>query len=471
MSIGHASSPGGLRAGAAPAAGSANDPYVARDLAHVWHPCTQMKDHEELLPLIPIRRGAGAWLEDFAGKRYLDAVSSWWVNLFGHANARINAAVRAQLESLEQVILAGFTHEPVIALSEALTAVAPRGLTRCFYADNGSSAVEVAVKMSFHYWRNLGRTDKRRFITLSNSYHGETLGALAVGNVELYKEIYRPLLMDVITVPSPDCYGRAPGESWEAHSRAMFAHMEAALARHAPEAAAVIVEPLVQCAGGMRMYDPVYLTLLREACDRHSVHLIADEIAVGFGRTGTLFACEQAGIRPDFLCLSKGLTGGYLPLSTVLTTDEVYAAFYDEYVKLNAFLHSHSFTGNPLACAAARATLDIFREDRTLEANRRLAAHLGARARALEDLPHVAEVRQRGMIVAAEMVCDKASRAPYPFTERRGLAVYRHALARGVLLRPVGNVVYFMPPYVVTPEEIDLMVDVAREGIRIATCD
>jgi len=449
---------------------SPNSAYVVRDLAHVWHPCTQMKDHEQL-PLIPIRCGRGAWLEDYSGQRYLDAISSWWVNLFGHANERINAAVRAQLEELEQVILAGFTHEPVIALSEALSAIAPAGLTRCFYADNGSSAVEVAVKMSFHYWRNVGRTAKRRFITLSNSYHGETLGALAVGNVDLYKEIYRPLLMEVITVPSPDCFARGPGESWAEHSRRKFAHMEAALAQHAHEACAVIVEPLVQCAGGMRMYDPVYLTLLREACDRHQVHLIADEIAVGFGRTGTMFACEQAGIRPDFMCLSKGLTGGYLPLSTVMTTEAVYAAFYDEYVKLKAFLHSHSFTGNPLACAAALASLAIFRDDQVLERNRALAARMGERARALGDHPHVAEVRQRGMIVAIELAANKARREPYPWAERRGLTIYRHALTRGVLLRPIDNVVYFMPPYVITPEEIDLMVEVAREGIERATCD
>ncbi len=449
---------------------TANSGHIARDLAHVWHPCTQMKDHEALPP-IPIRRGSGAWLEDYDGRRYLDAISSWWVNLFGHANPRINAAVRTQLESLEHVILAGFTHEPVIALSEALAALAPQGLTRCFYADNGSSAVEVAVKMSFHYWRNTGHGAKRRFITLANSYHGETLGALAVGNVELYKEIYRPLLMEVITAPSPDCYQRSPGESWPEHSRRQFAHMEALLAEHAHETCAVIVEPLVQCAGGMRMYDPVYLALLRGACDRHKVHLIADEIAVGFGRTGTLFACEQAGISPDFMCLSKGLTGGYLPLSTVMTTEAVYAAFYDEYAKLKAFLHSHSFTGNPLACAAALATLRIFRDERTLERNRALAAHLGARARALAEQPHVAEVRQRGMIVAIELAADKAARTPYPWQERRGLTVYRHALSRGVLLRPIGNVVYFMPPYVVTPGEIDLMVEVAREGIERATCD
>ena len=311
-----------------------NASYVARDLAHVWHPCTQMKDHEQLLPLIPIRRGQGVWLEDFEGNRYLDAISSWWVNLFGHSNPRINAALRDQLDNLEQVILAGFTHTPVIELSEALVAIAPQGLARCFYADNGSSAIEVAVKMSFHYWRNMGRPAKRRFVTLSNSYHGETLGALAVGNVELYKEIYQPLLMDVITVPSPDCYEREPGENWADHSRRKFAHMEATLARHAHEVAAVIVEPLVQCAGSMRMYDPVYLEMLRDACNRYEVHLIADEIAVGFGRTGTMFACEQAGIRPDFMCLSKGLTAGYLPLSAVMTTEPVYAAFYDEYTKI-----------------------------------------------------------------------------------------------------------------------------------------
>lgn len=447
-----------------------NSAYAARDLAHVWHPCTQMKDHEQLPP-VPIRRGMGVWLEDFEGRRYLDAISSWWVNLFGHANPRISAAVAEQAARLEHVLLAGFTHAPVIELSEELVALAPPGLARCFYADNGSSAVEVALKMSFHYWRNVGRSDKRRFVTLSNSYHGETLGALAVGDVELYRSVYAPLLMDVITVPSPDCFGREPGESWAEHSRRKFALMEEALQRHAGEIAAVIVEPLVQCAGSMRMYDPVYLELLREACDRHEVHLIADEIAVGFGRTGRMFACEKAGIRPDFLCLSKGLTGGYLPLSVVMASEPVYAAFYDEYVKLNAFLHSHSYTGNPLACAAARASLGIFHSDDVLAKNVALATHMGAAALELQDHPHVAEVRQHGMIVAVEMVRDRASRTPYDWRERRGLRVYRHALARGVLLRPIGNVVYFMPPYVISPDEIAFMGQVAREGIELATCD
>jgi adenosylmethionine-8-amino-7-oxononanoate aminotransferase len=443
--------------------------HAARDLRVLWHPCTQMKDHETQ-PLIAIRRGQGAWLEDFAGKRYLDAVSSWWVNLFGHANPRINAVVRDQLEQLEHVIFAGFTHEPAVRLAEQLVVMTPAGLNRVFYADNGSAAVEVALKMSFHYWRNRGRPRKTRFITLANSYHGETLGALAVGNVELYKSLYKPLLMDVLTAPSPDCYLREAGESWEAHSQRQFEHMERLLQEHADEVAAVIVEPLVQCAGGMRMYHPVYLTRLREACNRHGVHLIADEIAVGFGRTGTLFACEQAGISPDFMCVSKGLTGGYLPLSAVLTTDDVYAAFYDDYANLTAFLHSHSYTGNPLACSAALATLDIFATDNVIEANRAKSAYLGGRALELRGHPHVSDVRQCGMIVAIEFVKDKETREAYPWAERRGQRVYRYALDQGVLLRPIGNVVYFMPPYVVDEAEMDLMVRVAAEGIERATC-
>jgi adenosylmethionine-8-amino-7-oxononanoate aminotransferase len=444
-----------------------NSDWVARDLAHVWHPCTQMKDHETV-PLIPLRSGSGVWLEDQQGKRYLDGISSWWVNLFGHANARIGAAVAEQLGRLEHAIFAGFTHEPAVLLAEELVRIAPRGLNRCFFADNGSAAVEVAVKMSFHHWHNRGELRKTRFITLSNSYHGETLGALAVGNVALYKSIYGPLLMDVITVPSPDAFLREPGTTPAEHARRMFEPMERALRENRAEVAAVIVEPLVQCAGGMRMYDPEYLKLLRRACDDFGVQLIADEIAVGFGRTGTLFACEQAGITPDYLCLSKGLTGGYLPLSVVMTTDEVYDSFYDEYVKLNAFLHSHSYTGNPLACAAANATLAIFREEPVLERNRQLAQHMRASVAALEAHPHVAEIRQCGMILAIELLKDVAARVPWPFEERRGLRIYRHALERGALIRPLGTTVYFMPPYVISPDEIDLLARIATEGIELA---
>ena len=441
-----------------------NAELVARDLAVLWHPCTQMKDHE-WLPMVPIRRGEGVWLEDFDGNRYLDAISSWWVNLFGHCNPRINAALRGQLDTLEHAILAGFTHEAVVELSERLVQITPAGLDKCFYADNGSSAVEVALKMSFHYWRNRGQGNKTRFITLENSYHGETLGALAVGSVELYRDTYGPLLMDTLRVPSPDCFHREPGESCADYSERMFEPMRQALERHAGETCAVIVEPLVQCAGAMRMYDPIYLKRLREACDHYQVHLIADEIAVGFGRTGTLFACEQAGISPDFLCLSKGLTGGYLPLSVVLTGQRVYDAFYDDYEKLTAFLHSHSYTGNALGCRAALATLDIFRDDDVLAANRERAALMAELTEPFRDHPHVGEVRQRGMILAIELVQDKASRSPYPWQQRRGLHVYRHGLANGVLLRPLGNVVYFMPPYVIDDAQIRHMVDVAWQGI------
>ena len=446
---------------------SRNAAIAARDLAVVWHPCTQMKDHERLPP-IPIARGSGVWLHDFDGRRYLDGISSWWVNLFGHANPRINAAVREQLDRLEHVMLAGFTHEPVLELSERLIRLLPVGLTRCFYADSGSAAVEIAVKMSFHYWQNRGRPRKRRFITLSNSYHGETLGALAVGDVELYKKVYQPLLMDVITVPSPDCHLRERGCDWESHSRRMFAAMEQALAEHADEVAAVIIEPLVQCAGSMRMYHPVYLSLLREACDRHGVLLIADEIAVGFGRSGTMFACEQAGIRPDFICLSKGLTGGYLPLSVVVTSEDVYQAFYDDYLRLNAFLHSHSYTGNPLACAAALATLAIFAEDDVIARNRGLAFRMKEATAGLADHPQVAEVRQTGMILAIETVKDKTSGERFDWRERRGLKAYEYALSQGALLRPIGNVIYLMPPYVITPAQIDWLADVARGAVEAA---
>lgn len=447
-----------------------NSDWSARDLAVLWHPCTQMKDHETLPP-IPIRRGQGVWLEDYDGKRYLDAISSWWVNLFGHSHPYINAALKEQLDTLEHVILAGFSHEPAIQLAERLLRLAPPGLARCFYADNGSSAVEVALKMSFHYWRNAGKSSKTRFVTLSNGYHGETLGALAMGDVALYKETYAPLLLTPYTVPSPDAYDRTPGQTWAERAREQFAAMEQTLVDHADEICAVIIEPLVQCAGGMRMYDPVYLSLLREACDRYGVHLIADEIAVGFGRTGTLFACEQGGIRPDFMCLSKGLTGGYLPLSCVLTTEDVYAAFYAEYTELRAFLHSHSYTGNALACRAALATLDLFERENTLARNRELAQIMGAAAAPFAEHPQVAEVRQTGMILAIELVQDKATRTPYPWQERRGLRAYRHALERGVLLRPLGNVLYFMPPYVIAPEEIQLLAEVAGEAIAIATRD
>ncbi|MCQ4165198.1 adenosylmethionine--8-amino-7-oxononanoate transaminase [Tahibacter harae] len=445
-----------------------NAALAARDLAVLWHPCTQMHDHETL-PLLPIVRAEGVWLYDADGRRYLDAVSSWWTNIFGHRHPRLVAALKEQLDTLDHVMLAGFTHEPALELAEELLRIAPPGLARVFYADNGSAAVEVALKMSFHYWRNQGRGAKQRFIALSGSYHGETLGALSVTDVALYRDTYAPLLLQPVFTPSPDAYAAEPGESAADVAARRLGELRQLLQQHAAQTCAVIVEPLVQCAAGMRMYHPDYLSGLRALCDEFEVHLIADEIAVGFGRTGTLFACEQGGITPDFLCLSKGLTGGMLPLSAVLTTQDVYAAFYAEYRSGKAFLHSHSYTGNALACRAALATLGVFRDEPILQRNRELAAHLARTLEPLRAHPQIADVRQCGLIAAVELVRDRRTREPYPAEERRGLRVYRHGLEHGMLLRPLGNVVYFMPPYVITPEQIDAMVAVAAAGIDRAT--
>ena len=420
-----------------------------RDLRHIWHPCTQMKDHE-FLPLIPIRKGQGIYLEDFDGNRYIDAVSSWWVNLFGHAEPRISAAVARQAETLEHVILAGFTHEPIVRLSERLVALSPEGLTRCFYADNGSSAIEVALKMAYHYYKNIGK-ERPLFISLSNSYHGETIGALSVGDVALYKETYGPLLLQSVQTP-------VPVDQSEAAAQDAAASLENLLIERADSVAALIVEPLIQGAGNMHMYHPRYLKEARKLCDKYDILLIADEIMTGFGRTGSLFACEQAGISPDMMTLSKGLTGGYLPLSVTMTTEKIYRAFYCDYNLYKAFLHSHSYTGNALACAAANATLDIFESDAVLQANEKLQTLMENELARFMGLPNVKEVRRTGMVAAVEL-------QGYTPQQRIGLKVYEYALSKGVLLRPLGPVVYFMPPYIIEEDELKYVMQTAYEAI------
>ncbi|MDS4025720.1 MAG: adenosylmethionine--8-amino-7-oxononanoate transaminase [Candidatus Contendobacter sp.] len=436
-----------------------NRDWLDRSLKAVWHPCTQMKLHATgVLPLVPVARGQGAWLYDFEGRRYLDAISSWWVNLFGHANPRINAAVKDQLDRLEQVILAGFTHAPVVELSERLAALTGHTLGHCFYASDGSSAVEIALKMSFHYWRNHGQPDKNRFLCLAGGYHGETLGTLSVSDVALYKEVYAPLLRQAITVPSPDARQAEAGETTAEVARRAATALETTLAARHDSIAALIVEPLVQGATGMAMYDPEYLRLARALCDRYEIHLIADEIMVGFGRTGTLFAHEQAGIRPDFLCLSKGLTGGYLPLSTVMTTDDVFATFYDDAVT-RGFLHSHSYTGNPLACRAALATLDLFAEDDVLARNRRFAERFATLLAPLANHPRARHFRHRGMIWAVDIATDDPDFRP---------RFYREALQREILLRPLGTTIYFMPPYILDDDEAALLAERAVAALDAA---
>jgi len=434
-----------------------NGDWVQRSLKSVWHPCTQMQ-HHETVPLIPVSHGRGAWLVDVEGKRYLDAISSWWVNLFGHANPRINAALKDQLDRLEHAMLAGFTHEPVIALSEQLSARTGHVLGHCFYASDGASAVEIALKMSFHAWRNNGNSNKREFVCLKGSYHGETVGALAVTDVPLFRDAYGPMLRQAHVVDAPDARAAQEGESAADVARRAAQKLEALFAERADHIAAVIVEPLVQCAAGMAMCDPVYLTEVRALCDRYSVHMIADEIAVGCGRTGTFFACEQAeyqggsgSVWPDFLCLSKGISGGYLPLSLVMTREAIYQAFYDADVT-RGFLHSHSYTGNPLACRAALATLAIFDEDDVIKRNRQRAERLTQALAPLAAHPRVRHFRRRGMIWAFDAAIDDPAEAA-TFARR----FFTQALSHELLLRPIGRTVYLMPPYVLNDEEANLL--------------
>ena len=434
-----------------------NQTLLNRSLKSVWHPCTQMKQHETY-PLIPIKRGDGVWLYDTEGTRYLDAVSSWWVNLFGHNNPRIKDAIKLQLDTLEHVMLAGFTHEPVVELSEKLGKLT--GLGHAFYASDGASATEIALKMSFHYWRNSGKPHKTKFISLQNSYHGETLGALGVTDVAVFKDTYAPLLMQSAQMPSPDFRLSEAGESAEAFALRCADALALYVSEHHATLAAFIVEPLIQCAAGMGMYHPAYLCRAREICSQYDVHLIADEIAVGFGRAGTMFACEQADVAPDFICLSKGITGGYLPLSAVLTTDKVYQAFYDDST-LKGFLHSHSYTGNPLACSAALATLAIFESDNIIETNKGKAAYLNRQMQMLTNLP-IEHIRHQGMILAFDVKTDNAKTTHAKFSRD----CYSAALKQGLLLRPIGNTVYFMPPYTITESEIDLMMQATLKAIK-----
>jgi len=445
-----------------------NADLATRDLKVLWHPCTQMSDHA-WLPMIPIVRGAGCWLYDAQGQRYFDAVSSWWVNLFGHAHPHISEAVAEQAHTLEHVILAGFTHEPAIRLAERLLEAAGAPFSKVFYADSGSAAIEVALKMSFHYWRNCGQPQRRRFVVLTGAYHGETLGALSMTQVPLYREVYGPLLLEPLLAPAPQAQ-TDPAAAIAAADIAADA-LDALLAAHEGEICAVLCEALVQCATGMHMHHAHYLKRVREICDRHQVHWIADEIAVGFGRTGSVFAHQQAAVKPDFLCVGKGLTGGYLPLSAVLTNEAVYQAFYDDYASLRAFLHSHSYSGNALACAAANASMDLLADPSLMARIEQLGACLQNALAPLANHPHCGPVRRTGLICALDLVLDQRSAEPFPWQQRRGLVVYQHALKRGALLRPLGNTVYFMPPYVATSAELEWLAQVAIECIDLATRD
>ncbi|MDP4145535.1 MAG: adenosylmethionine--8-amino-7-oxononanoate transaminase [Bacillota bacterium] len=440
--------------------------YIEKDLKYIWHPCSQMKDYEELAPIV-IEKGEGVWLYDVDGNKYLDCISSWWTNTLGHSNKRINEAIKRQIDSIEHVIFANFSNKPAIELAEKLVHITPEKLTKVFFSDNGSSAVEIALKMSFHYNMQKGNPRKRRFAALSDAYHGETLGALSVCDLDEFNMVYKPLLLDTIRIDGPDCYRCKYNCSRNNCNAECFEVMEKSIVEYHEDISAVIVEPMVQGAAGMKMYSPIYLKKLRQLCDRYDIHLIADEIAMGFGRTGEMFACNHAKISPDFMCLSKGISAGYMPMSVVMTSDEIYDCFYGDYNERKSFLHSHTYSGNAMACAIALENLKVFEEDNIIENNRNKGQFI--RDLTMEKAmfsKHIGEVRSIGMITAIEIVSNRETKEPYPGNLRVGYEIYKIALKKGLLLRPIGNVLYFIPPYIINEEEIKFMIDICFQSIE-----
>lgn len=437
--------------------------WQKEDLKYIWHPCSQMKDYETLPPII-VERGQGINLYDINGNCYKDVISSWWCNLLGHCNPRINEAVKTQIDKLEHVIFANFSHKTVITLCQELMKVLPRGLCKFNFADNGSSSIEMALKMSFQYHYQTGNTQKKRFMALSDAYHGETLAALAVGGVDLYTELYKPIMMEVIRIDAPDCFRCPYNKCRENCACECFKNAEEQFEKYGDETAAIIVEPLLQGSAGMKIYPPLYLKKLRELCNKYNVHLIADEIATGYGRTGKMFACDHAEISPDIMCLSKGLTGGYMPMAIAITTQEIYDAFYDDYLKGKAFMHSHTYAGNPLACSAAVEVLKILKDENIIEKANEKGKYFNQLIKEkFLPLKNVGEVRSIGLINAIELVKDKNTKEPLDYTKRTGYQIYKMALQKGVILRPLGDVIYFNPPLIIEKNDMDFVVDVALE--------
>ena len=432
--------------------------WVEKDLKYIWHPCSQMKDYEELQPIV-IKKGEGVYLYDTNGKKYIDVISSWWCNLLGHCNPKINEAIKKQVDELEHVIFANFTHTQAIRLCERLSKILPKGLCKFNFTDNGSSAIEAAMKVSFQYHEQTGNPQKTKFMALTEAYHGETIGALSVGDCDLYTKLYKPILMDIVRVEGPDCYRCPYGQNRENCNCECFKK-----AKYGNETAAMLVEPLLQGSAGMKVYPPLYLKKLRALCDKYNVHLIADEIATGYGRTGKMFAFEHAGVSPDIMCLSKGLTGGYMPMALFVTTQKIYDAFYDDYNTGKAFMHSHTYSGNPLACSAANAVLDLM-EDGTILKNAQENAIYFNNMIKEKFLSHknVGEVRHIGLINAIELVENKKSKKPFDGRFRTGYQIYKKALMEGVILRPLGDVIYFNPPLIMSRKDMDLVTDIARK--------
>lgn len=437
--------------------------WAEKDLEYIWHPCSQMKDYEELKPIV-IKKGEGVYLYDIEGNKYLDVISSWWCNLLGHCNPTINKAVKEQIDKLEHVIFANFTHTQAIRLCERLTKILPQGLCKFNFTDNGSSAIEAAMKVSFQYHQQTGNPQKTKFMALTDAYHGETIGALSAGDCDLYTKLYKPILMDIKKVKAPDCYRCPYGKNRDNCSCECFEYAKKAFEENGEETSAILVEPLLQGSAGMKIYPPLYLKKLRELCDEYNVHLIADEIATGFGRTGKMFAFEHAKVSPDIMCLSKGLTGGYMPMALFVTTQKIYDAFYADYNTGKAFMHSHTYSGNPLACSAANAVLDILEDGSVLKTAQQNAKYFNDLIKE-KFLNHknVGEVRYIGLINAIEIVKNKRTKESFDSKLRTGYQIYKKALKRGVILRPLGDVIYFNPPLIIEKKDMNYAVNTAFE--------
>lgn len=431
------------------------------DSQALWHPVTQMKDLEEH-PLLRACSGKGIYIYDDEGKSYMDAISSWWTNIFGHANPRITKALTKQAGTLEHVLFAGVTHPPAEELARRLVALTPPELTRVFFAGDGASAIEVAMKMSYGFRQNTSQPKKKKFVSISDGYHGDTLGALSMCGHDFFSDLYRPVMPENINVTGPDCYRCTYGRTRDNCAAECFEHMEKVLNERSDEITAVFIEPLGQGAAGWRFYPPLYLQKLRDCTRANDVHLAFDEIAVGFGRLGTMFAMDKAGVTPDFVTMSKSITSGTLALSAVMTTDTVYQAFLGEYAEMKAFMHSHTYTGNPLACAVANETLTMFEEENVLETNKPKYELLSRYTiEKFSGHKNVGEIRSLGFITCIELVEDPATKTAFDWKERVGFRIFQAAMKRGVLLRNLGDCIYFLPPYIITEEEITTLVDIA----------
>lgn len=444
--------------------------WIEKDLKYVWHPDTQHKQYEgkNYKPAL-IEKGEGIYVYDIDGNKYIDAVSSWWVNTLGHNVKRLNNALLNQAEKIEHILLADFTHKPAVELAERLVKLAGNPFSKVFYSDDGSTAVEVALKMAYQYWYQKGKPEKKYFVSMTESYHGDTLGSVSVGGIDIYKKIFNPLVFETLKVKAPFCY-RCPLNCKQGQCNIeCINEVEELFKQKNNEIAAMIVEPLVQGAAGMRMYPAEYLKKLRTLCDKYDILLIDDEVAMAFGRTGKYFAFEHAQIKPDIFCVAKGITAGYIPLAATITTDKIYNAFYDDFSTLKTFYHGHSFTGNPLACAVAVENLKIMEEEKIIEKLQPKIEYLKKSLKIFESLEHAGDIRQTGMIGAIEMVKDKKTKEPYAFEERMGHRVFLEAMKRGAILRPIGNVIYFMPPLIITEAQIDELLKIAYDSIKTVT--